>query len=89
MRQKLHDHQLIVLLVALCLVVGAGTIWATWHEFATNEGLGMEGDAEFWSTEFLAYCAMQLGWNTLAEWVGFIFILVAAAKFREIFEQEK
>jgi hypothetical protein len=87
--RKLRDHQLLVLLALLCLLVGAATVWATWIEFDTNEGLGMEGDAEFWSREFFTYCFMQLGWNTLAEWVGFIFILIAAAKLREVFEQEK
>jgi hypothetical protein len=84
-----REHQLLVVLVVLTLIVGATTVWATWIEYDHNEGLGMENKAHFVSWNFFSYCYMQLGWNTVAEWVGFIFVLVFAAKLREKFEAEK
>lgn len=84
-----REHQLIIVLVALTLFVGATTVWASWVEYLHNEQGTAGGQHEFWSWTFFTYCYMQLGWNTVAEWVGFLFLLVFANKLREKFEPPK
>ena len=86
MKKFWREHSLLVILTLLLIAVLILGTWATWHEFATNEGIGMEHHAHFWSSEFLAYWAMQLMMNYAPEIMGTMTIIVLAAKFREKFD---
>lgn len=85
MRRVWREHQIIcILLLVLLAALSIGTL-ATWHEFRTNEGIGMEGVAEFWSWEFAAYWTMQLAMNFAPELLGFVAIVVLKEKFWDSF----
>ena len=77
-------HSLSLALVVTSVVLLAAGTWATWTEFATNEGLGMEGQAVFWSREFFAYWSMQLAMNLVPELLGALFLVLATKKLYEI-----
>lgn len=88
MRRAWREHSLAVTLALVTLVcIVAGTV-ATWHEFATNEGIGMDGKAEFWSSEFLAYWSMQLMMNYVPELLGLLTFLILAAQFHDRWQRE-
>lgn len=85
----IRDHQMLVILSALTLVIAVTSVWSSWVEFSHNEQGYPQGHHVFWSWTFFTYCYMQLGWNVVAEYIGIITALVFAAKLREVFEQGK
>jgi hypothetical protein len=88
MRKAWSQHSLTIILFALLVVVVAFGTWATWVEFSTNEGLGMEGKAVFWSWEFLAFWSMQLLMNYAPGLMGAITLIFLSAKLSERFRRE-
>ena len=89
MKRLWQGHSLVIILIVIgCCWLVAGT-WATWVEFSTNEGLGMEGMAHFWSREFFAFWFMQLAMNYVPELMGATTVVLLHAKFRDRFEEKK